>query len=155
MPRELVAVAARTPVVREYAEKPLQPGQIRVQTLFGAPKHGTEMHMYHDDLADARYDPQRQVFVPADPARSRFPFPLGNIAVGRVIEVGLGVDGVAVGDLVAGYGPLRETQQWDWTAQGAYPGVRRMPEGMSWQDAVCLDPATVALGGVRDGHVRV
>jgi threonine dehydrogenase-like Zn-dependent dehydrogenase len=26
---------------------------------------------------------------------------------------------------------------------------------MSWQNAVCLDPATVALGGVRDGQVRL
>ena len=26
---------------------------------------------------------------------------------------------------------------------------------MTWQEAVCLDPATVALGGIRDGHVRL
>ena len=30
-----------------------------------------------------------------------------------------------------------------------------MPEGMAWQAAVCLDPTTVALGGVRDGKVRL
>jgi len=30
-----------------------------------------------------------------------------------------------------------------------------MPPGMPWQAAVCLDPATVALGGIRDGNVRV
>jgi threonine dehydrogenase-like Zn-dependent dehydrogenase len=30
-----------------------------------------------------------------------------------------------------------------------------MPESMDWQSAVCLDPATVALGGIRDAKVRM
>jgi threonine dehydrogenase-like Zn-dependent dehydrogenase len=30
-----------------------------------------------------------------------------------------------------------------------------MPPSMCWQAAVCLDPATVAIGGIRDGNVRV
>ena len=80
---------------------------------------------------------------------------LGNIAVGLVSEVGPGVTGVTVGDRVAGYGPLKETQTWAWGTKGAYPGVRVMPERMTWQEAVCLDPVTVALGGVRDGAVKV
>src|SRR5260370_33699940 len=87
--------------------------------------------------------------------RPAFPMPLGNIAVGLVTELGPGVEGVAVGDRVGGYGPLRETQRWAWGTPGAYPGVRKMPDTMSWQAAVCLDPATVAMGGIRDGHVRV
>jgi threonine dehydrogenase-like Zn-dependent dehydrogenase len=141
--------------LREYQEEPLQPGEIRAQTLYGAPKHGTELHLYHGDLADVQYDRERQVFLPAASERSPFPLRLGNMAVGRVTEIGPGVHGVVLGDLVAGYGPLRETQHWSWTARGAYPGVRVLPAGMSWQAAVCLDPATVALGGIRDGHVRV
>src|SRR5205814_8401344 len=72
-----------------------------------------------------------------------------------VAEIGPGVEGVAVGERVAGYGPLRETQRWAWGTMGAYPGVRKVPPGMSAPAAVCLDPATVALGGVRDGQVRV
>lgn len=155
MPRELVAVEARTPQLREYEEQPLRAGEIRVQTLYGAPKHGTELHIYHGDLAEQSYDEALQVFMPTPPGRSRFPFHLGNIAVGRIVEVGPDVAGVGLGDLVAGYGPLRETQRWNWSATGTYPGVRRMPARMTWQEAVCLDPATVALGGVRDGHVRV
>jgi threonine dehydrogenase-like Zn-dependent dehydrogenase len=155
MPRELVAIAAGIPALREYQDVPLQPGQIRVQSEFGAPKHGTELHLFHGDFADARYDPALEVFVPVQEADARFPFRLGNIAVGRVLEVAEGVHDIAVGDRVAGYGPLRERQVWDWTAEGTYPGVRHMPERMTWQEAVCLDPATVALGGIRDGHVRL
>ena len=35
MPRELVATAPRTPVIREYEETPLGPDQIRIVTEFG------------------------------------------------------------------------------------------------------------------------
>ena len=122
MPRELVAVAAGTPVLRDYEDQTLQRGEIRVQTEFGAPKHGTEMHFYHGDLMDAQYDPALEMFMPVLDDGTRFPFRLGNIAVGRVVEVTEGVDGVGVGDRVAGYGPLRERQVWDWTATGTYPG---------------------------------
>ncbi len=157
MPRELVALAIRTPAIREYEEEPLGPGEIRVRTRYGAPKHGTELHLYRGDspFADSHWDPTAKIFVPGAPTGGGFPRPLGNIAVGVVTEVGPGVEGVAVGDRVAGYGPLRETQRWAWGTPGAYPGVRKMPAAMTWQAAVCLDPATVALGGIRDGNVRL
>lgn len=157
MPRELVALAVRTPALHEYAEQPLAAGQIRVRTTFGAPKHGTELHGYRGDspFSDSHWDAAQQVFLPGPGPAASFPRPLGNIAVGTVTEVGSGVEGVAIGDRVAGYGPLRETQRWAWGTPGAYPGVRRMPERMTWQEAVCLDPATVALGGIRDGNVRL
>lgn len=157
MPRELVATAVRTPALRAYEERPLGDGEIRVRTEFGAPKHGTELHMYRGDsaFADSHWDAEQRIFLPGSAPSGGFPRPLGNIAVGVVTEVGAGVRGVRVGDRVAGYGPLRETQQWAWGMPGAYPGVRIMPGGMPWQSAVCLDPATVALGGIRDGHVRL
>ena len=157
MPRELVAIAVRTPAIREYQEQPLIPGEIRVRTTFGAPKHGTELHMYRGDspFGDSHWDPVQQIFLAGAAPHAAFPRSLGNIAVGTVIEVADGVEGVSVGDRVAGYGPLRETQRWAWGTAGAYPGVRKMPASMTWQGAVCLDPATVAIGGIRDGNVRV
>jgi threonine dehydrogenase-like Zn-dependent dehydrogenase len=165
MPRELVALAVRTPGFREYRDEPLAPGEIRVRTRYGAPKHGTELHMYRGDspFGDSHWDPGERIFLPGASEQGGFPRPLGNIAVGEVVEVGPGVaagadagtEGVGVGDVVAGYGPLRETQRWPWGTPGPYPGVRRMPPGMSWQAAVCLDPVTVAFGGVRDGGVRI
>jgi threonine dehydrogenase-like Zn-dependent dehydrogenase len=184
MPRELVALAVRQPGFREYGDEPLAPGEIRVRTRYGAPKHGTELHMYRDDspFGDSHWDPSARVFLPGASEQGGFPRALGNIAVGEVIEVALAAassaaprpragtrhaaassperavsspEGVAVGDVVAGYGPLRETQRWPWETPGPYPGVRKLPPGMSWQAAVCLDPTTVALGGVRDGGVRI
>jgi threonine dehydrogenase-like Zn-dependent dehydrogenase len=157
MPLELVALAARTPALREYRDEPLREGEVRVRTLYGAPKHGTELHLYRGDssLAQSHWDPKERLYVSGAPAGGGYPRSLGNIAVGVVSEVGGVFQDVGIGDRVAGYGPLRETQRWTWGTPGTYPGVRRMPDRMSWQEAVCLDPATVALGGVRDGKVRV
>ena len=50
MPRELVAVAPGQPTIREYQDDaPLRSGEIRVRTEYGAPKHGTELSIYHGD----------------------------------------------------------------------------------------------------------
>ena len=157
MPRELVALGVRTPALREYDDQPLGPGEIRVKTSFGAPKHGTELHGYRGDspFANSHWDAEQRIFLPGAAERTAFPQSLGNIAVGTVTEVAPDVAGVSVGDRVAGYGPLRESQRWVWGNAGTYPGVRRMPDSMTWQDAVCLDPVTVALGGIRDGNVRL
>src|SRR5690348_7305577 len=117
MPRELVAVAPGQPLIRAYQDDaPLRPGEIRVLTEYGAPKHGTELGIYHGDRwpAGMHWDEAQRLVVPGAAPKPQFPFPLGNMAVGRVLEVGPDVTGVAVGQRVAGYGPLREAQRWRW-----------------------------------------
>ena len=44
---------------------------------------------------------------------------------------------------------FREENVW------AAASVRKLPDGVPWQAAVCLDPTDFALGAVRDGHVRI
>ena len=57
MPRELIATAPRTPVLREYDEPALGPTQIRIKTEFASPKHGTELVGYRNDpVANRPYD---------------------------------------------------------------------------------------------------
>ena len=73
MPRELVAVAARTPAFREYQDEPLRPDQVRARAEYAAPKHGTELHLYRGDSAfsDSRWDPKEKVFLPGPPPPGR------------------------------------------------------------------------------------
>lgn len=131
MPRELIAVAVRQAVLQTYEDGPVPEGHVRVRVEFGAPKRGTELKFYRGPYAD------------------RFPMGLGNMCVGRISELGEGVQGLKVGERVAGHGHLRETHTWRADA------VRRMPDRMTWKEAVCFDPAHFALGGIRDGHVRL
>jgi threonine dehydrogenase-like Zn-dependent dehydrogenase len=68
------------------------------------------------------------------------------------VEKGDGVVRFSVGDRVCGYGGIRETQVIDAVDD---PFLLLVPEAMPWKSALCLDPAQFALGGIRDGHVRL
>ena len=148
MPRECIAPAAHQVAFREYSDVPLRAGQVRVKSEFGAAKHGTEMALYKG-YANPRgaFDGEYKVFRAEKPLFS-YPVGLGNMSVGTVIEVGPEVTQLKVGDRVFAHGGFREKHVWPET-------VRRLPEGVSWKAAVCLDPADFAMAAVRDGQVRI
>lgn len=151
MPRELVAIAPRTPLLRHYDEPPLQPYEIRIRTELASPKHGTELVEYRDDpVALELYDPLWAAVIrnSEKKPRERFPLPLGNMAVGTVTEVGAEVTHFRVGDHVFGHFPIRETQTIDQTF--ADP----LPPGLSPEAVVCLDPLVMAFA-IRDGGIKL
>ena len=150
MPRELIAVAPRTPVLQEYEEPVLGPREVRIRTEFASPKHGTELVGYRDDPAAHRpYDPDLGAVMPKpDGGGATFPRALGNMAVGAVTEVGGDVTRFTVGDRVFGHLPIRETHTVDEMR------VDPMPEGLTPEAAVCLDPAVMALP-MRDANIRL
>jgi threonine dehydrogenase-like Zn-dependent dehydrogenase len=151
VPRELVAVAPRTPVLREYEEPSLGPRQVRIRTEFASPKHGTELVAYRNDPAANRpYDAAWGAVIPrpASQEPSGFPRRLGNMAVGVVEDTGAEVSRFQIGDRVFGHFPIRETQ----TADEAQADP--LPAGLSPEAAVCLDPAVMALA-LRDANPRL
>jgi len=128
MPRELVAMAPRTPVIREYEELPLKPNQVLIKSEFSSPKHGTELGLYRDTspFSIRRWDPDLHIFLPKEePSRPNFPMALGNMTVGKVLEVGSEVTRFKVGDRVFGHLPIRETHAVD---ERRVEGL--VPEGM-------------------------
>lgn len=131
MPKELIAIDVRKPILREYEDGPVPEGHVRVKVEFGSPKRGTELTLYRGGR------------------RVKFPMGLGNMCVGKIVEIGKGVENFSLGDRVAGYGHLRETHTWH--ANNVY----RMSERMTWKEAVCFDPAQFALSGIRDGQLRL
>lgn len=151
MPRELIATAPRTPALREYEDAPLQPAQIRVKTELASPKHGTELVGYRNDpVASKPYDFALGAVMPQPPeqALASFPKRLGNMAVGVVTEIGPEVSRFQVGDRVFGHFPIRETQTVDESAADL------LPEGVSAEAALCLDPVVMALA-MRDGGIKL
>ncbi|MEM7345503.1 MAG: zinc-binding alcohol dehydrogenase [Chloroflexota bacterium] len=150
MPRELIAPAQEQVAFRDYDSVPLEAGQIRVRSQFGAAKHGTEMALFKGYAGPrGAYDEEYQVFRAEQPGMVRFPTGLGNICVGEVTEVGVGVTQFQVGERVFRHSTFRQEHVWP------VDGVQKLPENVPWQAAVCLDPADFALGAVRDGHVRI
>jgi len=154
MPKELVAVAPHTPILREYTEPPLESNQVRVKSRLSAEKHGTTLTIYRgvSPFSEKMFDPELGVFVPKPPGKAGwggFPTRLGNMTVGVVTEVGDEVKDLKVGDRVYGYLPIRETHTVDEKR------VKLAPSELSDEDLVCIDPAVVALMAVREGNVRV
>ncbi|MDQ3693305.1 MAG: zinc-binding alcohol dehydrogenase [Chloroflexota bacterium] len=151
MPRELVAIAPRVPILRPYDEAPLDRRQIRIRTELASPKHGTELVGYRADPAASRpYDPALGAVMhrPATTAGAAFPRRLGNMAVGVVTDLGSEASRFKVGDRVFGHFPIRETQTTEET--NADP----LPAGLGPEAAVCLDPAVMALP-IRDAPIKL
>ena len=151
MPRELVAIAPRTPQLREYEERPLGPYDVRIRTELASPKHGTELVAYRNDPVTSRpYDPLWGAVIPStdEDALTRFPMKLGNMAVGVVTDVGAEVSRFTVGDRVFGHFPIRETQTVDEMQTDL------LPPGLNPEAALCLDPVVMALA-MRDGGIKL
>lgn len=156
MPLELIAAAPRTPELRAYEEPPLGAGEVRVRSTFSAVKHGTQLRAYRADTRDASepFDPELRLHLRRGGAseqglQPRFPLPLGTVTVGEVIAAGADVDRFAVGDVVYGDLPIRETH----TVPAGR--LRPVPAGMDPRAVACADPACVALSGVRDSALGV
>ena len=150
MPLELIAAAPRTPELRSYEEPPLGAEEVRLQSTFSAVKHGTQLRAYRADTRDISEPFDRELGLhlrhgsARPPGWMQFPMALGTATVGEVIAVGAAVDSFAVGDVVYGDLPIRETH----TVPAAK--LRPVPAGMDPHAVVCGDPARVALSGVRD-----
>ncbi len=157
MPRELIAIAPRTPVLREYEEPSLNPGEIRLRSIFSAPKHGSELRGYRAETKDhtSPFEWERRMHVPLNPDEiedgkgggQKFPTRLGNMTVGEVIEVGEGATHFQVGDRVFGHLPIRETHTIHEER------LDEAPDKMSAEAIVYSDPAGVALSPVRDAKI--
>ena len=138
------------PQLFDYSEKPVEDGQVRVQSLFGAPKHGTELTIIKTlNTETDYYDEEAHIFKKKDKLGSIEGWGLGNMWVGEIMELGAGVSGFSVGERVAGYGHLASTH----TVKAEL--LLKMPESMTWQEVMCYDPMQFALGGLRDAHLRI
>lgn len=149
MPLEVVSTDGQTFRYREYAPSDLGPRDVRVRVEFAAPKHGTELHSLTGNPHHRKqWDEELRLYLPRVEPLPLTERPVGNMVVGAVTEVGTAVTGFAPGDRVFGYGPIREEHQLPEDSW-------RLLDGLSETDAVCSDPAHVALVAVRDGNVRI
>ena len=149
MPKEILCVRPGELEWHDYEDARLQADQVRIQVEFAAAKHGTEAASYKGyESARGSFDSLLAVFTPGS-GLNPYPKGIGNMVVGRVTEVGGTVTEVKVGDRVMAYGQFRPTEVANELA------CWKLPDGVPWQSAVCLDPADFALAAVRDANVRV
>jgi threonine dehydrogenase-like Zn-dependent dehydrogenase len=158
MTRKLVAVAPGKAALVTYEEANLRPNQVKVRVEYASPKHGTEVGLFRgeDPFVADLFDEDWRLFLQREPegreAENGEVPALGNQWVGVVVEKGGDVGRFRVRDRVCGYGSIRETQILDAVDN---PFLLKVPDTMPWKSALCFDPAQFALGGIRDGQVRL
>ncbi|WP_408011207.1 zinc-binding alcohol dehydrogenase [Pseudalkalibacillus sp. A8] len=155
--KKLVAVKPRVAAFIEYEDHTVKPHEVKIKVEFASPKHGTEVIDFrgHTPFMDEHFSEEWRMFIPREENSEKGivfgEFQLGNMVVGKIIEIGQDVTEFKIGESVCTYGPIRETVIVNGVDN---PRLRRMPEGAKWQNAVCYDPAQFAMSGVRDAHVR-
>lgn len=148
--KELKVNNESKPQLYEYTENPLEEGEVRIKSLFGAPKHGTELTIIKTVPTETEYyDEEAHIFKKKEKLGSIAGWGLGNMWVGNITEIGNNVSGFNVGERVAGYGNLSNTRAYN------AENLLSMPDSMTWQEAMCYDPLQFALSGIRDANVRV
>lgn len=150
--REVVSSEPRKAIVRDYEDAPLKADEIRATVENAAAKHGTEFTHFRgeDPFLDHIFDEEYQLFRKSQEAADNpyFMRP-GNMWVGCISEIGTDVTDANVGKRIAGYGPIKSTHTLKMK------DALIMSDRMTWKEAVCYDPAQFALGGIRDGQVRM
>lgn len=147
----LILQAPREVNLQEETQQDLEPDRVVLRSVLSTFKHGTEMSAYHGSSTFLKksLDPELRVFVEKnEEVQGKFyPRPLGNMTVGVVERVGNLVHSVDIGDTVFGWLPVADRH--------IVPAEKLRPLGkLTLEQALCIDPASFALGGVLDGEIR-
>jgi 2-desacetyl-2-hydroxyethyl bacteriochlorophyllide A dehydrogenase len=146
------AAPRRLEVVDEHL-LPLEPGQVRLRTLFSGISSGTELTAYRgsNPYLAKRWDSERRLFV-AETVSLEYPVDgWGYEEVGEIVELGSAAEGVHVGEIVYG----------DWghrshhVAEASWAAERTLPEGVDPLIGVFSRIGAIALNAVIDADIHV
>jgi 2-desacetyl-2-hydroxyethyl bacteriochlorophyllide A dehydrogenase len=159
MSRTLVLDGPRQLRLAEQPSSSLGPGEVRLRARLSGISHGTELSLYRGTsaFADKVFDRGLRAFVePPAGSASAYPVTLGYEMISEVVEVGLGVTEVAVGNLVHTGTPHQEETVLDLAAslQATYPLVV-LPTDERLERGVFLSLAAVALQAVHDAEIKL
>jgi len=138
-----------------FSERPLPtpgPDDVVVRSRYSTFKHGTEMLAYsgRSPFATRVFDHDLRLFESAPAPQDFYPRPLGSMVVGVVEWAGRNVPelqpDVRPGQSVYAWAPISNVHVLPAKAVCAL-------DDLSPEQALCIDPATFALGGVIDGGI--
>jgi 2-desacetyl-2-hydroxyethyl bacteriochlorophyllide A dehydrogenase len=132
----------------------LQPGQVRLRTLYSGISAGTELTAYRgtNPYLHKRWDAGRRLFVPDEQPSQAYPLRgWGYEEVGEVVETGDDAAGVSPGTRV--YGTWGHRTHHVVTAE--YARARRLPDGLEPLLGIFSQIGAIALNGVQDGRIRL
>jgi 2-desacetyl-2-hydroxyethyl bacteriochlorophyllide A dehydrogenase len=137
-------VAPRQVELREELVPPPGPGEVRIAAIVSALSHGTELLVYRGEV-----DPALPLDLPTLAGSFALPIKYGYASVGRVLDVGEGVEGLGQGDLVFALHPHQEV----YLAPSRL--VTRLPAGLAPGHGVLFANAETALNIAHDAAPRL
>ena len=139
--------------VVDFAESPPGVGEVRLDTLFSGISAGTELTAYRgsNPYLNSEWDQERRLFVPGE---STHAYPLdawGYEEVGRITDVGDGVDPTIIGRLVWGTWGHRSSvlRNADWVLE------RLLPDQLTPVSGIFAKIGAIALNAVLDADIHV
>ncbi|MDQ3856696.1 MAG: zinc-binding alcohol dehydrogenase [Chloroflexota bacterium] len=139
----------------EEPARPLEPGQVRLRTLYSGISTGTEMTAYRgtNPYLHKLWDPDRRLFIDAREQRT-LSYPVigwGYEEVGEVVEVAEDVGDLSPGSVV--YGTWGHRTECIVSAE--YARKRILADGVDPIYGVFSQLGAIALNGVLDAAIRL
>lgn len=147
--RPAVAVwftSPRTVELRAESAPPPGRGEVRVEALFSGISHGTEMVVYRGEVP---LELALDFTLPTLEGGFSFPVKYGYASVGRVTDVGSGVDAMAEGDLVFAFNP----HETCYTVPASV--LIRLPRGLDPRVGIFAANVETALNVLLDAAPRL
>jgi 2-desacetyl-2-hydroxyethyl bacteriochlorophyllide A dehydrogenase len=155
--RTLFFAGQRRIELQERASTPLKPKEVRIRTICSGISRGTEMTVYRGTAPYYRkaFDPAARLFRKSQQPSWEYPLEFGYENVGRIVEVGTGVEGYAVGDIVFTPSPHSEMLVISSTQTGPFFGklvpILKLPADLEPEVGVFLALTGVAYNALLDG----
>jgi threonine dehydrogenase-like Zn-dependent dehydrogenase len=137
-------------------DRPLQPHEVRVRTLYSGISAGTELTQYRgsNPYLTKRWDSTRRLFLKTESEQPTLTYPVRNWGyeeVGQIEERGTAAQDLPEGALV--YGKWGHHSRV--TLEADYLRERLLPEGLDPVMGIFSQIGAIALNGILDSSIRL
>lgn len=144
----------RTLTFADEPDRQLQPGEVRLRTLFSGISAGTELTAYRgtNPYLHKRWDPERRIFVADSSEAPQYPLTgWGYEECGEIIEIAPDVEGLAVGQRVWGTWGHRTHR----VVTAEYARARILPPHVDPILGIFSQIGAIALNGILDAQINL
>jgi threonine dehydrogenase-like Zn-dependent dehydrogenase len=144
----------KTVAFEQYKDRPLEAKEVRLKTLYSGISAGTELTAYRgsNPYLHKRWDPDSKLFVGSETASQQYPIRgWGYEEAGEVIELGVEVTGIRVGDVIYGTWGHRTHH----IANEEYAKQRVLPTDLDPILGIFSQIGAISLNGVHDARIRI
>ncbi|HET9909881.1 MAG TPA: zinc-binding dehydrogenase [Anaerolineales bacterium] len=154
MGKVLVFISPRTVGFESYDDRPLEPHEVRLRTLYSGISAGTELTAYRgsNPYLHKQWDPTRKLFIPGEQTTLTYPVSgWGYEEVGEVIELGEDVQDVSIGNIVFGVWGHRTHH----IVEESYARDRLQSTSLDPILGIFSQVGAISLNGVHDARLRI